>query len=230
MADYAGLQGIVGFGSLLSEKSARASFPSLTGFRTCRIEGYRRVFAHTSAVFFERGIARPETGEIGGLSVEKREGPAPEGEPPLLASLFFIPADEVPAFYKRELEYCITEISPLDAVTGEEIGCTALVCERSSDAHFLEHVCKGSQERWEEINGRWGIAQIWDRTDVLPTRCYLRHCVLAAKKLGAEVHDSFLRATYLCDRKTTIEQHLKNDPTVLDELPTPAAAPYYMGE
>lgn len=39
-----------------------------------QLRGFRRVFAHTAPVFFERGIANAETGEISSLSVEPCEG------------------------------------------------------------------------------------------------------------------------------------------------------------
>ncbi|RYR12976.1 hypothetical protein Ahy_B04g070219 isoform E [Arachis hypogaea] len=52
---------ICGFGSLLSETSARSTFPDLLNFRVARLNGFRRVFAHVAPVFFERGIAKPET-------------------------------------------------------------------------------------------------------------------------------------------------------------------------
>ncbi|XP_024030004.1 uncharacterized protein LOC21388715 isoform X2 [Morus notabilis] len=52
---------ICGFGSLLSERSARSSFPELTDFRVARLNGFQRVFAHVAPIFFERGIAKPET-------------------------------------------------------------------------------------------------------------------------------------------------------------------------
>ena len=48
---------ILGFGSLLSEASSRTTFPDLTNFRLVRVRGWRRVFAHAAAIFFERGIA-----------------------------------------------------------------------------------------------------------------------------------------------------------------------------
>lgn len=38
------------------------------------MEGFRRVFVHTAPIFFERGIARPETGEISSLSCEEAPG------------------------------------------------------------------------------------------------------------------------------------------------------------
>ncbi|EPS58264.1 hypothetical protein M569_16552, partial [Genlisea aurea] len=68
-----GMISICGFGSLLSEKSARSTFPDLINFRAAKLSGFRRVFAHVAPVFFERGIAKPETKEISSLSVEPWE-------------------------------------------------------------------------------------------------------------------------------------------------------------
>ena len=65
---------VAGFGSLLSERSARSTFPDLMGFRPGRVHGWRRVFAHTADIFFTRGIAKPETGEISSLSCEPCDG------------------------------------------------------------------------------------------------------------------------------------------------------------
>jgi len=44
-----------------AERSARSTFPDLANFRTARLKSFRRVFAHVAPVFFERGIAKPET-------------------------------------------------------------------------------------------------------------------------------------------------------------------------
>ncbi|KAK2990304.1 hypothetical protein RJ640_014756 [Escallonia rubra] len=52
---------ICGFGSLLSERSARSTFPDLINFRVARLNGFRRVFAHVAPIFFDRGIAIAET-------------------------------------------------------------------------------------------------------------------------------------------------------------------------
>ena len=43
------------------ERSARSTFPDLINFRVARLNGFRRVFAHVTPIFFERGIAKPET-------------------------------------------------------------------------------------------------------------------------------------------------------------------------
>ncbi len=39
---------VAGFGSLLSQKSARSTFPDLANFRLARVRGWRRVFSHTA--------------------------------------------------------------------------------------------------------------------------------------------------------------------------------------
>ena len=52
--DEEGVISVAGFGSLLSESSARSTFPDLRNFRAGKVRGYRRIFAHTASVFFQR--------------------------------------------------------------------------------------------------------------------------------------------------------------------------------
>ncbi|KAL4562514.1 hypothetical protein LXL04_034720 [Taraxacum kok-saghyz] len=56
------------------ERSAMSTFPDLINFRVAKLNGFRLVFAHVAPIFFERGIAKPETKEISRLSVEPCEG------------------------------------------------------------------------------------------------------------------------------------------------------------
>ena len=97
---------IVGFGSLLSEKSARVTCPNLKDFKLARIQGYRRVFTHPAALFFERGIAVPGTLEISSLSTEPHEGAG------FVAATFDAPAAEVPALMEREEEFDFVKVRP----------------------------------------------------------------------------------------------------------------------
>ena len=69
---------------------------------------------------------------------------------------------------------------------------------------------------------------------MLPCRVYLRHCVLAAKKLsklsGSEAaYNSFLDDTYLADRVTTVRTYLAQHPDIMKELPPPELAGRYSG-
>ena len=87
--------GVVGYGSLLSERSALSTFESVENFRLgtgerergeerrrskptddrpaddATVRGYRRVFKHVAPIFLERGIAIRETMEMASLSVEE---------------------------------------------------------------------------------------------------------------------------------------------------------------
>ncbi|KAF8041633.1 hypothetical protein BT93_A0279 [Corymbia citriodora subsp. variegata] len=170
---------ICGFGSLLSERSARSTFPDLVDFRVARLDGFRRVFAHVAPIFFERGIAKPETKEISSLSVEPCDGET------LVVTVFEIEKSEIPAFIRRELEFRFLAVRP-QTLDGKPFKSLAVLCARYSDEEFFQIRCKGSKEVYFQHYGRYNIDKIW-RDDILPCRVYLRHCVLAAKNLGSGI-------------------------------------------
>ena len=99
---------ILGFGSLLSEKSSRLTFPDLTNFRLGRVPGYRRTFAHPASIFFQRKIADLDAKTICSLSVEKDVGNLG-----FIVSVFEVSKDGLfedgipsQAFLEREEEFC----------------------------------------------------------------------------------------------------------------------------
>ncbi|KAL5538482.1 hypothetical protein UlMin_044636 [Ulmus minor] len=195
-----GLISICGFGSLLSERSARSTFPDLINFRVARLNGFRRVFGHVTPIFFERGIAKPETKEIASLSVEPYEGES------LIVTVFEIQKSEIPAFLERELEFRFLAVLP-ETLDAKPYDNPAVLCGRYSDEEFFRVRCKGSKDTYFKLYGQFNIDKIW-RDDILPCRAYLRHCVLAAKNLGEEAYNNFLDHTFLGDRKTTIGEYL----------------------
>ncbi|CAH9136754.1 unnamed protein product [Cuscuta epithymum] len=195
-----GLVSICGFGSLLSERSARSTFPGLISFRVAKLSGFRRVFAHVAPIFFERGIAKPETKEISSLSVEPCEGET------LIISAFEIPKSEIPAFIEREHEFRFLAVIP-ETLNGLYYTNYAVLCARYTDEEYFKERCKGDRETLFERYGQYNIDRIW-RDDILPCRAYLRHCVLAAENLGEVASNNFMDHTYLGDRKTTIRDYL----------------------
>ncbi|XP_052208028.1 uncharacterized protein LOC127811877 isoform X2 [Diospyros lotus] len=200
-----GLLSICGFGSLLSERSARSTFPDLINFRLAKLNGFRRIFAHAAPIFFERGIANPDTKEISSLSVEPCDGE------PLVVTVFEIQKSGVlPETLDGKLY-----ISP------------AVLCTRFSDEEYFQIRCKGSQEIFFQRYGRYNIHKIW-RDDILPCRVYLRHCVLAAKNLGDAAYNNFLDHTFLGDRETTIREYLAaaGSGIMEEEPPEPLKARY----
>ncbi|KAK1591770.1 hypothetical protein Q3G72_013381 [Acer saccharum] len=213
---------ICGFGSLLSEKSARSTFPDLIDFRLAKLNGFRRVYAHAAPIFFERGIAKPETMEISSLSVEPCEGET------LIVTVFEIQKAEIPAFIKREHEFRFLAVIP-ETLDGKPFTNRAVLCARSSDEEFFQIRCKGSKEIYFQHYGRYNIDKIW-RDDILPCRVYLRHCVLAAKNLGDEAYNNFLDHTYLGDRKTTIREYLATTGSgIMEEEPPESLKSRYGG-
>ncbi|CAK9138941.1 unnamed protein product [Ilex paraguariensis] len=195
-----GLVSVCGFGSLLSERSARSTFPNLINFRVAKLNDFRRVFAHVTPIFFERGIANPETKEISSLSVEPCEGES------LIVTVFEIQRSEIPALVEREHEFRFLAVIP-ETLNGLLYTSAAVLCTRYSDEEYFQNRCKGNQDIYYERYGQFDIHKIW-RDDILPCRVYLRHCVLAAKNLGDTAYDNFLDHTFLGDRKTTIRKYL----------------------
>jgi len=186
-AQAAGRCTIVGFGSLLSERSARSTFPLLTDFRPGMIDGYRRIFAHVAPIFIERNIAKLETKEMSSLSVEPSPGTK------LCVSVFEIPLSELPAFYSRELEFRWMFVPVLnadgDAIDPKAINGEGMICAAyASDEELRRERLGYGEEIWKHLFGRWGVQQVW-RNDILPCPTYMRHVVLAAAGMDERLRE-----------------------------------------
>ncbi|XP_042421117.1 uncharacterized protein LOC122009157 isoform X1 [Zingiber officinale] len=216
-----GFLSVLGFGSLLSERSARSTFPDLKNFRIAVLRGFRRVFAHVAPIFFERGIANEATGEVSSLSVEPCEGEF------LIVTVFEIKKEGVPAFIERENEFRFLAVYP-EYLDGISFTNPAVVCARYSDEEYFHIRCKGNKGTFFNQYGRYNIQKIW-RDDILPCRVYLRHCVLAAKNLGELAYDNFLDHTFISDRKTSIGEYLNSTGSGIMEEEPPEVLKYRYG-
>ena len=250
LADAHGRVTIAGFGSLLSRASAAHTFPGLVNFRVGRLGGgagggaragagtaWRRVFAHTTAIFHTRGVARLASREVASLSVE----PAPPGAPPLAVSLFEVAATPAAAaaLVDREHEFQLVALPVTDWDDGSATAAAtpprlAVVCAAWSDAAYKSARCPPAE--WaRRYRGTYpdgtpfSIARVWDDADVLPCRAYLRHCVLAARALGPAVEACLLDNTLLADRATVLRAWLAANPDIMEEEPPPELAGRYGG-
>lgn len=223
---------IVGFGSLLSETSARGTCPDLRSFILGRVRGWRRVFRHPAAIFFERGIAIPQTKEISSLSAE----PA-EGDGGFVIAAFDVPAAQLPALLAREEEFnfALVPFWPLGAAADGPPAGEGWMCVPTTDAEVWRR--DGIRARYVSVlSPHFGFISVWDRwgrhpgvDGVLPCPVYCRHCVLAAAKVSGEPADSFLDETFLCDRRTTLRSYLSNAPHVMTSRPPPSLIGRYSG-
>mmetsp|Transcript_16111 Transcript_16111/g.25770 ORF Transcript_16111/g.25770 Transcript_16111/m.25770 type:complete len:195 (-) Transcript_16111:437-1021(-) len=167
---------ILGFGSLLSEKSAKGSFPSLRNFRLAKLRGWKRVFAHPAAIFFERGIARMESREIASLSIEpahtaahldnsndekrRLEGEKKEGGFQFIVALFEIPSSEMPHFYEREEEFNVVTVQAEElGKRGEVVRKTnALACSRGTgNSKYYFILLLSCEWNYERGGGAMGV-------------------------------------------------------------------------
>ena len=230
---------ILGLGSLLSERSSGLTFPNLVNFRLGRVPNHRRVFMHPAAIFFERGIAKMDTLEISSLSCEECDGAS------FVCSVFEVPKDEIlvegnedekgtiipsHAYLEREEEFDIIEVPYLE-MDYDQSTTTGILCRRWTDGLYAQ---RWGTDRLAQKYGPHGITSIWDDwtkpdSGILPCAAYLRHCVLAAEKMGPACYDSFMDETYLADRTTTIREYLATKPEVMETVPPGELAVRYGG-
>lgn len=214
---------ILGIGSLLSEASARTTFADLENFRLVRIRGWRRVFAHAAAIFFERSIANRETLEFASLSAE-----AVPSQVGFVASAFEVEITddaEWQKFLEREEEFDLVDVEydNLDGFFG-----TGVLCSRSSDEAFVARWGRHRyNSKYKEV-----VDSIWNYkpdSGLRPCAVYLRHCVLAVQKAGLLAYNSFLDETFLVDRQTTVRTYLAAHPYIMDTGPPPSLVDRYSG-
>eukprot|EP00527_Entomoneis_sp_CCMP2396_P002770 CAMPEP_0198146240 /NCGR_PEP_ID=MMETSP1443-20131203/28301_1 /TAXON_ID=186043 /ORGANISM="Entomoneis sp., Strain CCMP2396" /LENGTH=269 /DNA_ID=CAMNT_0043810129 /DNA_START=161 /DNA_END=970 /DNA_ORIENTATION=- len=248
---------IIGFGSLLSETSSRMTFPALTNFRLARVPGYRRVFGHPASIFFQRKIANMETLEISSLSVEYVSNDYPGFVAAIFEvpndnyilntnndgndnsageeSSAVVPSQK---YLEREEEFNFAQVPFVELNDGsggvshelaEESSKTGIICTKSTDQTYLE---RWGQDHFENFYGVYGVKTIWHwphDSGMRPCAVYLRHCYLAAKKMGPTCFNSFLDETFLIDRVTTVRAYVEKYPQVLDTQPPPELVIRYSG-
>ncbi|OQR89979.1 hypothetical protein ACHHYP_05898 [Achlya hypogyna] len=212
---------ILGYGSLLSETSVRSTFgATMHSFRLGRVYNYKRVFCLPGSLFFREKIANLATKEIGALCVE----PSPESS--FIVSIFEVPEDQIPAFYKREILYDIQQVEYEEADGTKD---TALMCLRWTDADVIR---THGQAFFDEKYGKFGLTTVWGwgpDSGILPCRVYLRHCLLSVAKLGETVYEDFVQNSFLGDRKTTIKEYITKHPEIMDAQPPASLVGRYSG-
>ncbi|KAK1744123.1 hypothetical protein QTG54_004656 [Skeletonema marinoi] len=240
---------ILGFGSLLSEKSSRTTFPTLKNFRLGRVLDHRRTFAHPASIFFQRNIANLETLEISSLSVEYKEGCS------MVCSVFEVPNEGLSAadapgdtfipsqkFLEREEEFEITRVRYEELATSSTSGKQEIkegvICRRSTDEAYI---ARWGQERFQKNYLDYVIKTIWGWTEgIRPCPVYLRHCILAAWSCDSEekwskdgvggiCYNSFLDETVMVDRATSIREYIDQYPEVMNTEPPDNLKERYSG-
>lgn len=151
---------IVGFGSLLSERSARVTVPDLRNFRLGKIRGWRRVFGHPAGIFFTRGIACWTTREFASLACEENDNKDMQD---MVVTLFEISKSELPDFYSREEEFKIVECEFMEYDEKQPSpNKRGLICARSSDEKWIATL---GTDAFEKLCSSSGVRTVWHWDD-----------------------------------------------------------------
>ena len=193
---------IIGYGSLLSEASARETAPSLTGFRLVQVSGYRRIFNKVGIAFFERGHAAQ--GDVHIASCATRIS----ADTRMIGSAFECSDEDLVRIFEREHRFRWVQVR-FSALDGSGAG-EGRMCSEYNDVDYRLNKCVTDAE-YERRVGRFYNGRIW-RDDILPNRTYLGHCLRAAATQGQQVLDNFQDTTFLADGVTSIRSYLKASP------------------
>lgn len=188
---------VLGYGSLLSERSALETVPGLSNFRRVRVPGYRRIFNKVGVVFFSRHGADPASLEIASCSTQAMPGVD------IICSAFEVPEADFPALYEREHRYRWVEVPALDDAGGQ---CLGRICTSSSDADYRLNKCVTPAEYHRRV-GQYYNGFLW-RDDILPYPRYLAFCLEAAATHGQDVLENFMDSSFLADGRTSIREYL----------------------
>lgn len=192
---------IVGYGSLLSEQSARETVPELQNFRIVTVPGFRRVFNKVGVVFLSRHGADPMSLEIASCST------LPDPETEILCSQFECSVDDYERLYEREHRFQWLEV---DTVEADGAVSSGHICTTSSDTYYRTHKCESPQEYHERV-GQYYSGALW-RDDILPFPRYLAFCLQAAQGQGESVLNNFMDSSYLADGITCIRDYIVSHP------------------
>lgn len=189
---------VVGFGSLLSERSARETVPGLVNHRLVRVPGFKRIFNKVGIVFISDHGQSSESHEVSSCSTE------PCHQTEIIAAQFECPVEEFQHLYEREHRYRWIEVEPvgLDGTAQPN----ARMCTSSTDLDYRLNKCVTEDEYHHRV-GRHYRGMIW-RDDILPFPRYLKFCLVSAAAHGDEVLDNFLDSSYLADGTTRIRTYL----------------------
>ncbi|MBR9867948.1 MAG: gamma-glutamylcyclotransferase [Oceanospirillales bacterium] len=201
---------VVGYGSLLSECSARQTVPALQNFRLVRVPGFRRIFNKVGIVFLSRHGADSKSLHLASCSTQPFEGSE------IICSQFECSAEDFVELYEREHRFRWIEVETVlsGRTRTPDVPSVGRMCTGYDDLEYRLNKCVTPQE-YELRVGRYYTGPIW-RDDILPFPRYLAFCLQAAASQGDAVLDNFLDSSFLADGRTSIRTYLQQTPELQD--------------
>eukprot|EP00466_Bigelowiella_natans_P001420 jgi/Bigna1/77677/fgenesh1_pg.49_\ len=210
---------IIGYGSLLSKKSAEMTMPSLRHFCPVLVPGYRRCFNLVSITQIKHGYSNFKTKEMAAVvaqPIDKRNDGTVSS--PMLASYFEIPKHELDGYYRREARYAfeVAKVLPWnndscklkDGLCKDE----AIICveyKKGDHDEYVKDMFKGDQKKYHEAIGQYYDGKLW-RNDIFPVEKYLQLCIRGAREIAGEAGvKNFLETSYLACGEVSLKEYLE---------------------
>lgn len=145
----------------------------------------------------------------------------------LLVSVFEIPARDLPVFFAREDFFLIKQVRVAEYPTGSWEGILspgyaptvlARMCCKFDNDEALVAARFGDRTAFEARFRAHYNGKIY-RSDILPCRPYLKHCLVAAERLGSAFRANFEQSSFLADGSGTIADYLAARPGWDEQTP-----------
>lgn len=195
---------VVGYGSLLSEASARETVPALSNYRLVRVPGYRRVFDKVGVVFISRHGMSPDSQELASCSTEQAEGIE------IIAAQFECSEADFVGLYEREHRYRWIEVDTLHLES--DVPSRGRMCTGYSDTDYRLNKCITEAEYQRRV-GQYYTGPLW-RQDILPNPRYLAFCLQSAASQGDRVLQNFLDTSFTADGRS-VRRYLAENPGLI---------------
>ena len=199
---------VIGYGSLLSLRSARESAPDLRDFRLVTVRNYKRLFNKVSPRWYRRSPDRSDVHAAGFRVASCSARPAPGIA--LTCTAFSVTEADFLHLFEREHHYRWVSTPCVEADGSETTG---RMCAEWTDAEYRRERCATDAEYHERV-GRYYEGPIW-RDDILPFPPYLSECLDGARARGPAVYENFCDTSFLADATTTIAEYIRTDPGAL---------------
>ncbi len=196
---------VAGYGSLLSEPSAKTSCPSLKNYRLGILPNWQRIFNKVHPFLLETESTLPCLKRSAAVTIRPATGINTQ------VALIDIPEDELDHYFRREHDYDFTDVT-VKLTDGSTI--SALTCiSFKNEEDYIARCSERSTQIWAEIRQKHNYDGPVYCDDILPDTAYITRITnhLKNELENPELLADFLDNSWLADGKTTLREYVKQE-------------------
>ena len=189
---------VIGYASLLSPISIHRLFPNVGRIMPVKIPGHARCFNSYGTLSVKRGLAQKGGKELAHAAAVLRQDSL------IYALAFELDEADFETYRRHEFRYDLRDIEVILCEGGKSF--EAVICYEGAD-HLIDTSLVGVSDIYA-LYGEYEVSSFW-HAQHLPAEVYLKHCLAAARELGADWVSNFLDTSYIHDRETTLRAYLE---------------------